>query len=307
MRIFLGMLLVLAVMLSGCPQEDGADEGIWEEGGECNDSDGGKNEFEKGIVSVEDGTGIDKCLGEGESVMEYYCSDGRLMSEDIPCPAGFICDDGECIVIPCFDTEGGAFADVAGTVHYEGEEYADECIDDEWVREYSCRGGVLEEALKCGVDEKCEAGKCVDVPPCVDSDGGQDVYELGYVRQGGATYTDNCLGYPTVVTVVYEYYCLNGTVAAIQITCPEGEECSEGVCVEAVERECRDTDNGRSRYKRGTVTYWVGAEKLTETDKCYDQNSVLEVWCTEEGSVGFGILECYEDDWCENGECVSGD
>ncbi len=307
MRQALGILLVFALLLYGCPQEETAADDVLGTIGECSDSDGGRNEFEKGIVSVADGIGTDKCLGGGESVLEYYCGATGLESGDISCPEGFICDDGACIVIPCFDMENGANADTAGTVQYNGVQYTDVCIDDEWVNEFSCNGGLFEEALKCNADEKCENGECVEVLPCLDSDGGQDVYELGQTSLGGAVYEDSCLGYPTVVNVVEEHYCENGRLKCIQITCPEGEECIGGVCVEARERECRDTDNGKSRYKRGTVTYWIGAEKLSETDKCYDQESVLEVWCTEEGSVGFGILECYDSDWCEDGACTSGD
>jgi hypothetical protein len=302
-RLALVIVLVFAFAMYGCPQEDPGDGGdLWGGGAQCNDTDGGKNEFEKGIVSVEDGLGTDKCLGGGESVLEYYCENGELESEDIACPAGFVCDNGACIVIPCYDTEDDADAGTAGTVSYNGVQYADTCIDENWVNEFSCNGGVFEEAIRCADGERCENGECVTVLPCVDSDGGQDVYEAGQTSLGGAIYEDICVSY----NVVFEYYCENGSVTSMQIMCPDGEECSGGVCVEGEERECRDTDNGKSRYKRGTVTYWVGAEKLSETDKCYDQDSVLEVWCTDEGSVGFGILECYDSDWCEDGACTSG-
>lgn len=303
MKYFLGIFLVAALLLAGCPQEGSPNGGEWGGTPACSDSDGGIYEFTKGVASVEGGAGTDKCLGNGESVLEYYCEGGELMNVDIECPEGFVCDDGACIETPCFDTEEGADARVAGTVRYGNAQYADACIGAEWVREYSCgEEGVSEEALECDKDERCENGKCVPVLPCIDTDGGQDVYSAGIASVGAASYEDICVSY----NVVFEYYCENGSIRDVQIMCPEGEECSGGVCVEADMRECTDTDNGKSRYKRGTVSYWVGGVEHSETDKCYDQDSVLEVWCTDEGSVGFGILECYDSDWCEDGACTSG-
>lgn len=295
--------MALALLLAGCPQEGSPDGGIWGGAGSCSDSDGGIYEFTRGVATVEDGAGTDKCLGQGGSVLEYYCEDGELASTDVECPLGYVCDDGACIVTPCFDTEEDADPGVAGTVQYSGAQYADSCIDDTWVREYSCtKEGVSEEAIECEEDEKCERGECMPILPCIDSDNGKDVYSAGVASVGAASYSDICVSY----NVVFEYYCEDGGVRDVQIMCPDGEECSGGVCIEAGDRECTDTDDGKSRYQRGTVSYWVGGEELSETDKCYDQDSVLEVWCTEDGSVGFGILECYDSDWCEDGACTSG-
>jgi hypothetical protein len=303
MRYALSVFMVAALLLAGCPQEGAPDGGSWEGSGTCSDSDGGIYEFTKGVATVEGGAGTDKCLGMGESVLEYYCEDGVLASADIECPQGFVCEDGACIVTPCFDTEEDADAAVAGTVQYAGMQYADSCIDEDTVREYSCgEEGVSEEEIECGTDERCGGGECTLVLPCIDTDGGQDVYSAGITSVGAASYEDICVSY----NVVFEYYCEDGGMREVQIMCPDGQECSGGVCVEAGERECTDTDNGKSRYKRGTVSYWVGGQEHSETDKCYDQDSVLEVWCTEEGSVGFGILECYDSDWCEDGACTSG-
>lgn len=302
------LLILLAagmVLLCGCPQETQGGTGSGGNGGysQCTDSDGGKDIFTLGTVDAPSGTGTDRCIDEGSMVMEYYCNGSWKRSEDIPCPEGFSCESGRCAGITCFDSDGGRNTGEKGTVNYNKTQYTDNCLDEKWVREFSCSGrDVLEEAIECGFGEACIQGECAKAPECTDSDNGENIYVAGITRYGSAQYEDECVGY----NVVFEYSCRNGSVESKQIMCAEGEECEDGICIEGVERECRDTDDGKIRYDRGTVTYWVNGQKLTETDKCYDQYSVLEVWCTDSGSIGFGVLECYDDDWCEDGECTGG-
>lgn len=304
MKQIFALLVVFGILLSGCPQEgtSGNGGGIVAPPQEfCTDSDGGKTIFTAGTVQTSSGTFSDRCLGNGESVMEYYCSGNQMASEDIPCPSGQKCYSGECREITCFDSDGGMVYGTVGTVNYDGVTYTDTCIDGSTLREFYCDNGLAEKNVACGAGQKCENGRCVGVPVCTDSDGGQNMYSTGTVSYDGQAYEDSCLSY----NVVYEYYCEDGAMAVKQMICQEGEDCENGRCVEAPLRECRDTDGGKSTHEKGTITYWIGDERYTETDKCYDQDSVLELWCTEEGGKGLGIIECDSDEWCEDGECVS--
>ena len=303
MKWIFAFALVFGVFLGGCPQEGPSGNGgqvVAPPQEFCTDSDGGKNEFAAGTVSSHSGTFADRCLGNGEMVLEYYCDGNRVASENIACPPGHKCYSGECREIPCSDSDGGRVYGVAGTVLYDGEQHTDTCIDENTLREFYCDNGVAEEIVQCGAGKKCQDGRCVEAPVCIDSDGGQDIYSKGTVTYGGATYEDVCLSH----NVVYEYYCEGGAVAVKQIMCPEGEACEGGKCVEAFVGECEDTDGGKNPYKKGTVTYWAGGQEHTVVDKCYDTYSVLEAWCTDDGLVGIGIIECDSGDWCENGRCI---
>jgi hypothetical protein len=93
------VLLVFGLLLGGCTtQQAGPSE--WDEitpGPQdevCTDSDGGKNEFIAGTASIGDDVRTDRCLGDGEMVLEYYCEEGRIKDEDISCPAGYTCYGG---------------------------------------------------------------------------------------------------------------------------------------------------------------------------------------------------------------------
>ncbi len=305
MRRFLVLVLVFGFLLAGCTTTTEKTDGGWDLPAgpvECSDTDGGKDAFNAGTVSFGEERGIDRCLGNGEMVMEYYCSGGQMKSEDIECSIGQKCYDGECREVGCFDTDGGAIASIMGTVSYDTEEYTDVCLNEHQLKEYTCgESGIVEEVIECGSNEKCSGGKCVGLPQCSDSDGGEEIFVKGTTTYGSTVYEDYCLSY----NVIYEYYCEDGVLNQKQVMCPDGMDCENGYCVEfEEERVCEDTDGGKSTHRKGTITYWVGNVEYSETDKCYDQYSVLEVWCTEDGGKGFGIIECEGDEWCEDGECT---
>ncbi len=301
--IFLIILVVGLIFIAGCPQEktSKAKEEWKTILSECTDSDHGQDEFTLGVAHGPSGNGTDRCIGKNEKVLEYYCSGGKLKHKNILCPSGYECSNGACRQINCFDSDGGKDTSVFGTVKY-GEQYKDVCVGKNSVREYFCgkNKSVEAEEMSCSENQICSNGRCVDIEVCTDSDDGDKGKIKGTITLGSASYTDKCVGYD----VVYEYYCKDNALQTKQITCPKGEACKDGVCAEAEIHECKDTDKGKSVYTKGKVTYWSGGEKYSETDKCYDQNSVLEVWCTETGSIGFGIIECDDGDWCENGRCT---
>jgi subtilisin family serine protease len=66
----------------------------------CNDSDGGVNYFEKGLVKEWQGDGeyLDECLNE-KTLLEYSCEDGYALAEKYNC--SMWCTDGSCIHDSC--------------------------------------------------------------------------------------------------------------------------------------------------------------------------------------------------------------
>ena len=75
-----------------------------------------------------------------------------------------------------------------------------------------------------GVECKEVNGVCTKVPKCTDSDGGKNYNVKGTVTYNGKTYTDQCIGSPTVLR---EYYCENNEVKYIDYSCPR---CQDGAC-----------------------------------------------------------------------------
>ncbi len=307
MKRLLVFILVIALALYGCASEQPVKPASSATGvnvvSTCTDTDDGKNPLVKGSVESPSGRGTDTCLGNGSEVMEYYCSGGVIKTEDIACIGNTLCSDGACRETPCFDTDGGQGTSVMGTVSYRGSEHTDSCSPDGLVIEYYCDASGMQQAtLSCAQGYACAGGKCVKKETCVDSDGGQDIHKGGTVSMGSSTFKDYCAGNAAVV----EYYCESDIVKSLNVQCPSGESCVGGICVYAPHaNECRDTDDGKNPYEKGTVTYWSGGQKYTETDSCYGSDQVWENWCEQNATVGFGIMDCDDGDVCVEGECVS--
>jgi len=302
-RIFI-LFLVLGIFFSGCNQINVSPEEPEQTpfAKVCTDTDSGEEIGTKGKVVSSTGEGEDYCK-DGKTLVEHYCSSQKkLMSKEIDCGFDYICSEGACKAATCFDTDSGENSAEFGTVRYGADEYIDTCVNETAVTEYSCdlEGKLSMTNISCVEGETCTQGKCVGATLCTDTDAGDFGSVEGVTRYGSVFYQDKCVGY----AVVYEYYCENGTFMQKQVVCPENWYCEEGVCVEGEAHECIDTDEGKYVYTQGTVKYWVDGQKHTETDKCHDDYAVLEVWCTEEGGLGFGIMECNSGDWCSGGRCT---
>ena len=84
MRRILVLVLVFGFILAGCTTTTESSDDGWDIPAgpvECSDTDGGKDAFNAGTVSFGEERGIDRCLGDGEMVMEYYCSGGQMKSD----------------------------------------------------------------------------------------------------------------------------------------------------------------------------------------------------------------------------------
>ena len=59
----------------------------------CTDSDNGINSSAEGEVTINGSTLVDKCVGP--FLIEYYCEDGKITSQNFRCEKG--CSKGVCI------------------------------------------------------------------------------------------------------------------------------------------------------------------------------------------------------------------
>jgi hypothetical protein len=145
------------------------------------------------------------------------------------------------------------------------------------------------------------------VPSCTDSDGGNNPYVKGTVTYNGQTSTDFCpmiipSGIPST-TEVYEFYCENGVMKQVTITCPTGTSCQDGACKSSVTTtttvpSCTDSDGGMNPYEKGTVMY----NNQIYTDTCSDPNTLIEYSCGN-GQIQKVVYPCEPNFTCQDGAC----
>ncbi len=220
----------------------------------CNDSDGGKNYYEKGALKYDGFKGNDYCVKKswngseypltGE-VVEFYClekpdAQGNMHSSiKYKCPNG--CEDGKCIKetnVTCNDSDGGI------NIYRKGNN--ERCLEVPYgkivLEEYYCPEGAKEpHILQIDCSMGCQNGACIGeekkLPDCVDSDG-KNYYRKGITK--GPKYTGkekdlvNAKEYQDECHIkgeinLLEYRCKDGLVVAEGYSCPNG--CEDGACI----------------------------------------------------------------------------
>ncbi|MBD3210875.1 hypothetical protein GF318_05850, partial [Candidatus Micrarchaeota archaeon] len=258
----------------------------------CDDSDGGKDIFSSGSVLV-DGHMTDDFCKDKETVREYFCRAAIKEHEDLPCPDGYVCENGACVPTPCEDSDGGIEPGEKGTATSASEEGTDSCEQNGSLKEYYCDGEDLAfKYIECQEEEHCVDGACIEYQ-CEDSDGGKEKTEKGtttYMEESG---TDVCYN----STAVTEYFCENNQIASEDLACSQGKICENGRCVEGP--ACMDSDSGKDKYTKGTVT--VDGEDYD--DECYDEDEVIEYYCDGDDPQS-DKMSCGTDHECMMGKCV---
>jgi len=149
---------------------------------ECTDTDGGKDYFEKGTITVahhmDPPTRTDYCLKDSLNdnalnyvssppenyLIEMYCNNNYGTSDIHECPNG--CQDGACIqkenVSKCTDSDGGKDYEKKGTIitasNLKGN--SDYCYNKDKLFEYWCEGSELYSTLySCSFS--CQNGICI--------------------------------------------------------------------------------------------------------------------------------------------------
>ncbi len=123
----------------------------------------------------------------------------------------------------------------------------------------------------------CENGFCKKIGEgCTDTDGGENIYEKGTCETGSQTLSDHCNSDGTLT----EKYCDdNGEIKAETVECPEGYECSDGMCLGLKIEEC----SSHNEYKCYSAhVYWYNSCGVKEEKKEY----------CEYGCEGTECIEC---------------
>jgi len=210
-------------------------------------------------------------------------SDGCGGTINCECPAGQICEAGQCKsqpVVTCQDSDGKDIY-TSGTVTYNGQTFSDYCepysAGIQKVLEYYCDGDKLASSdFDCPLNYTCLNGRCTQPSAsteCKDSDG-QDIYTKGTVEFNGSFYIDMCSGDTTVI----EHYCgTDNQIKYFQQNCPSGYKCVDGACKQGnISTTCTETDNGKNPYLKGITTDATGSY----VDKCSSDGSKLyEYYC----------------------------
>jgi hypothetical protein len=137
----------------------------------------------------------------------------------------------------CYDSDGvdgyepGYVTDFRGTVY-------DDCVDDDTVKEYYCKGNSgATQHIDCMEGTSCieQAGGDYCVAPmegggagCDDTDGGIDIYNRGVCTSEIGSREDHCEFGP----IIHEWYCAEDNIChELEYSCPPDHYCSAGKCI----------------------------------------------------------------------------
>jgi hypothetical protein len=275
---------------------------------ECFDADQGKTFNVASYVRSMDGTYSDFCISNSR-VKEYYCSDDEPMAIEKDC--SLFCHDGECL--DSYDIECRTEDEYVRL--YSNDDILDEgrdtCLAPDVAKDYVCDGKDIEFVIDhCEENEFCHYGECnrIEEEGCFDLDGfegdGQIYYKSWAVKTTNESILrikeDECLGDVTVK----EFECDGNSFNVKFLDCPDGEVCRDGICTYTY--RCTESDGGKS-LEPGYATIWNGNTPVTsEHDACAGENTVSEVYCTEEGRLERTVLSCPIGMICnsEDGSCV---
>jgi len=236
----------------------------------CTDSDGGKNYYEKGTVTVDGTSYTDYCLDENR-LIEYYCSNNQMRFDTYACPYG--CENGACKKvqpkITVVSPNGGEEWEIGKTYEIrwesQGVDYVNIYLED-WGNVGA--GGPFSWQIASRVNANLgkyswKVGQYLYTSPEITPG---DTYKIFIESIDGSTKdrSDN-------------YFRIAKTIT------------------------CTDSDGGKNYYQRGTAR--LGS--VTRTDYCKDANTVAEYWCSGMGGVEWiAGPEYYQCPYgCENGAC----
>ena len=247
-------------------------------------------------------------------LLECYCSGNERKNVEIPCEFG--CENGYCLQIndtsstnhsgggseilnqTCVDSDGGVEPFIPGTSGLIFPDYsimqAESCIlsmynESSFIGEFYCEGDNLE-IINIPCEFGCENGACIEPnesfganTSCNDSDGGMNVFERGEAYSNGVfSGQDYCIDEGGG----HEFYCNEGLVEEVGVTCPGGSGgnyiCENGACMVEEENSsffCTDSDGGKDYFVKGILNYSFGP---SVEDYCFDGDLLFERYCSED-------------------------
>jgi hypothetical protein len=130
---------------------------------ECMDSDGLNPNFKGSAYGVAKVRGYDAC--QGDDVVEWYCSENKLLSANVPCKYG--CSNGICKTTPyepiCTDPDELNIS-IQGTCESTSNGiFLDYCVNTANVAEYYCTqyNQCKARGFVCPTAKDCVDGACV--------------------------------------------------------------------------------------------------------------------------------------------------
>ena len=281
------LLLLVLFLLSACSEDSVVYQAPMFNLDNCEDSDGGVNIEEYGVVTYVDDITITKedfCVDD-IFLVERKCQRNKIKTFKVDCSLfETTCVYGACVGI---DLDEDVIEEILEEEIVEVDEQEVEVLEEEVVEE----GGL-----------------------CTETDGGRDYYNYG-ANEGymagtwSIFYMDLCRGDPYYDLV--EYYCDGDDIIGETVEMPEGYICEDGAFVlEEGDVEgrgtCTETDGGQDYYNYGANEgYMAGSFTTLYHDSCrsdpyYD---LVEYYCDGENIIGVTV-DVPEGYICEDGAFV---
>lgn len=164
--------------INTCKCENNLCVGHYENTNDCTDSDGGIDYYVSGNTCIEDICSSDYCQSPAY-LMEFSCSNGRVVETREQCPEGYICENidknegknGRCIETDqtkqgCVDSDDGKKEFVRGHVVINNERHDDYCYDGNNLIESFCSySDIIKEEIAdkvmIGCINGCRDGLCI--------------------------------------------------------------------------------------------------------------------------------------------------
>lgn len=132
----------------------------------------------------------------------------------------------------CFDTDGGAYSKIKGTLTSSGVNYTDSCYTSTTVYENFCN--LTKSAypsrdaayINCPAGYSCSGGACILAGSCSDTDSGTNYNIKGTVYYNRTYYNDTCIS----TSNLREEYCYYDRRASTIYTCQVNSWCNNGAC-----------------------------------------------------------------------------
>jgi len=191
----------------------------------CIETDGGENKTVFGKVLFNNTEYVDKCI-MGD-IIEYYCSNGKVLSTRDNCDVGMHCINGSCTSwAPTCNKKGNTVTVDYHNYHYDIK--TDSCNGYYAITKYVCasNGSYEETEVTCASDEwcstetiKCEKKKC-------DNGYGNIITKDTSIPDGIYCENSFCADYCLDNITIKEAYCDGKTAKNATVDCPTRYVCT---------------------------------------------------------------------------------